>query len=277
MMRFFLEYIFLRGKEDGLELWSLLCLWTCYLLPFLPAMPRIGNVEQADCIFVQAFGRGSWIDAVLGQILANVLIAAKGDDSSALNILRMRGFKPGESNFALARHAMRLHERYKIPIIAQWEVVCAIFILDPAWYWERQKEIDAIWPPTEGYFSTYHVKMASREKMLARGKCRPLEVSHPAMISRAVPTIWKLGVAPIAEGVSLFNFRSHELWVWDPNSVQPWTRGFRNWIPREAIGRGLHLVMHVTAGYPYRFAPNSIRGKIPGNWIRFTPPQTVAA
>jgi hypothetical protein len=82
--------------------------------------------------------------------------------------------------------------------------------------------------------------------MKARGKSRPIEVCHPVMATRAIKIIWKTGVNCIIEAIRPWNFWKSELWVWDEESVQPWTRSFigfsvaSTFLPREAIGRYIH-------------------------------------
>lgn len=233
----------------------------CYWLPFLPCSPAIGRVEQGDCVFVQAFGRNTIPDEELGETVWKAI--RKGNSlSETFTFLNYNGKKvePGQANEALAERAMRLAEQYDIPIIAQWEVIYAIWQLHRRWFLENKKRIDCIWPPQQGYFATYDVKLQSREKMRERGKSNPIEVCHPAMKARAVPIIWGMGIDVIAEGVAPWNFWRNETWKWDAESVQPWTRGFlrpgvskknllRNplqaikgvWLPREFAGRIHHL------------------------------------
>ena len=240
----------------------------------LPWIPGWGLLKRADCIFAQAFGRNHFTDNELGRVLWRLRSQTRLDEYQTLLLLNQQGFDPGARNRALARFIRLVHSKRGVPIIAQWEVVCALFQHDPAWYLEHRAQIDCVWPPVEGYFATYHVKLLSQERMAARGCRSPLEVAHPAMVSRAVLTIWKTGVRPVVLPVSPLKFWQHELWVWDKNSVQPWTRSFLHWWKREAIGRVGLLVAHVLPFIPFReLAPKRLRQLIPGNWIRFTPPR----
>lgn len=238
----------MKGNYPGF--WTVVRLWICYFLPFLPIVPRIGNPEEADCLFVQAFGRNEFDDRSLGKVLWDVRSQAGMDDVEAFNMLVYRSFNPGKPNRALARVAMRLSDWLSIPVIAQWEVVFAIFQMAPEWYFANRGRIDSIWPGKEGYFATHHVKVFSREKMLGRGLSRPLEVAHPSMVARAVPVIWKLGMNPIVQGMSLWKFWTHELWIWDKESVQLWTRSFALWLLREIPGRAHHVAFGYVALRP---------------------------
>ncbi len=228
------------------RLWTGFKVWVCYLLPFLPCVPRIGKVEDADCMFVQAFGRNGLPDEGLGRFLHQMRNGDR-DDIDTFGKLVQHGFDAGASNKVLAQYVMKLYELLNIPIIAQWEVVYAMMFLDSSWYIENLHRIDCIWPPEDGYFATKHVKTMSKECMLARGCCRPLEVAHPAMIARAVPVIWKLGMNPVVVPIFPWSFWEDALWAWDKDSIQPWTRGFRAWVLREPLGR-VHHILHRWVG-----------------------------
>lgn len=218
----------------------------CYLMPFLPCCPKIGDLEEGDCIFVQAFGRNSIPDEKLGQTVWEV-ISKSSSLSEIFTFLSYGGFDPGKANRALAKRVVRLARKYKIPIIAQWEVIYCVWESNHHWFLDNQSEIDCLWPPKQGYYATIDVKLESRERMKARGKKKPIEVCHPAMAARAVTIIWKIGVSLIIEAIYPWNFWKQELWIWDSDSIQPWTRGFIRlrdprewWLPRECFGRFLH-------------------------------------
>jgi len=246
--------------------------WTSYFLPFIPASPRIGIFAEAVCIFVQAFGRNRFSDNECGWMLWNLRVEAKMDDMDALVLLKCQDFDPGSANRALAKAAMRLSEHYGIPIIAQWEVAFAIFETDIRWYMAHRHVIDVIWPPEEGYFATYHVKMSSCERMRTRGLIgRPLELAHPAMLARAIPICWKVGVNPVTDAVPFLRFWKHELWVWDKRSVQPWTRAFfPNWMLREVPGR-LLLIFFSVFSWARALVPHAIAENLPDDWVAFRP------
>ena len=248
------------------DFWLGFKVWIAYALPFLPYVPQIGSVRESDCIFVQAFGRNAIPDDRLGKELWTLRSRVNFSDAETFALLRKQGFDVGASNRALADRAVTLASAhlFHIPIIAQWEVVYAISGMHPEWYEQNAHLIDCIWPPQEGYFATYHVKRISVERMRARGRKRPLELAHPAMLARAVPIIWKCGARPCVEGIRPWNFWRNELWVWDDFSVQPWTRRFlphlvltprdliRLWIVRESLGRVHHIIHRFVALLPPR-------------------------
>lgn len=228
------------------RMWIGIKVFFCYLIPFFPCCPRIGNLEEADCIFIQAFGRNSIPDAELGEVIWKIL--SKGFSLTGIfTLLSRNGFESGEPNKVLARKTLALAKKYGVPIIGQWEVIYAIWQLDRRWFFDHREEIDCLWPPRCGYYSTWEVKLASKEKMKARGKKRPIEVCHPAMTARVIPILWKIKIGVVVEGVYPWNFYRHPLWVWDKDSVQPWVRAFIKlqdprtwWLARESYGRFVH-------------------------------------
>lgn len=261
-----------------MNFFTLLKFWLLYFNSFFPAVPQMGQVEDGDCIFVQSFGRNRYGDVDLGRLIWNIRGVHRTSDIEALSLLMNYGFDPGKSNYALAQAAMNLCNKYRIPIIAQWEVVFAIYHIDFHWYTRNQHFIDTIWPPQQGYFATAHVKQISIEWMRNRGLGKPIEIAHPAMIARAIPIIWALGVIPIVQEVRMGKAEQSDLWMWDENSIQPWTRSWNNWRMREFQGRIAHVVSHLLGmlGLLPAFKalmPVKLKDQIPGDWIVFSPPK----
>ncbi len=261
-------------------MWTVVQVWISFFRTFAASVPRIGMTESMDCIFVQAFGRNHFTDDELGGIINSLILKCGNDDYALLQALDRMNFNPGKANRALARYVMKIVEIFDdLPvIISQWEVVYAIYEIDLKWYLDHRQKIDAIWPPHEGYFATWHVKLASREKMRARALSRPFEVAHPAMIARTIPILWAIDVNPIVEQISSGNAVNHELWVWDEDSIQPWTCNFAAWKKRELLGRLGHVATHIWGVRQLIFAikphlPRHLQQMIPGNWIRFFPPR----
>lgn len=232
-----------------MSIWKVIQFWIYYFLPILPAAPIVGRPADADCIFAQAFGRNCFPDDMLGEFLqrgrkANLV------ELAVLMWLKKMNFQPGKPNLALALKAKQLCDRYNLPVIAQWEIAYALFLLDEQWYLSHQGVIDCIWPPPDGYFSTYHVKKLSIQRMRGRGCQEPIELAHPAMLVRAVMTIWKLGICPVVLGVSPAFFWPDDLWAWDWNSVQRWTKCFLFWLVREIPGRARVIQLKWVAFFP---------------------------
>lgn len=254
--------------------WTGIKLFFCYLLVFLPCTPKIGELEQGDCIFVQAFGRNSIPDEELGKTVREK-ISKDETLNQRLKSLNDDDFDPGKSNKALAKKALRLAKRRDIPVISQWEVVYAIWELDRQWLLDNQSKIDCLWPPEEGYYTTFDVKQECKKRMKQRGKSKPIEICHPAMAARATAIIWKTGTDLVTEGIKPWSFSKNELWVWDSSSIQPWTREFvplealRNgwWLlkdPKERILKGIWWIREGSV----RFLHHPLKG-----WVTFIPPK----
>jgi hypothetical protein len=257
-----------------MSIWTIFAVWLRYFLVFVPGMPGVGMnlFPYIDCIFVQAFGRGTWNDKEMFGKLMKIRRAAGMSVYQTFMILRDEvHFQPGLSNIAIANFVMALSRLFpKAALMVQWEVAYAMFELDPDWYLEKMSLIDCLFPAREDYFATYHVKLMSKACMRARGCVLPLEVAHPAMISRALMTVWKTGVFAVVIPTDFGGYDLNTLWVWDPNSQQPWTRSFGAWWKRDLIGRMAHVVTHFMP-FVYLLLGGKLK-MLPGNWIRFTPP-----
>ena len=258
-----------------MTIWGFIAMWFRFFWPFRAGVPAVGSnlLPYIDCIFVQAFGRGTWSDEELFQELMKVRSRANMNVYDTFMILRDEvRFQPGLSNVALAQYVIWISRLYpNAAYMIQWEVAYAIFEEDPDWFVDNMDMIDCIFPAREDYFATYHVKEISRQLMIKRGGKLPLEIAHPAMIARATMTIWKTGVYAVVMPDEAWNIQGDPLWVWDSQSQQPWTRSFRAWLPREFLGRMISVFMHMFPFVPY-LLPGTLRKKLPGNWIRFTPP-----
>lgn len=235
-----------------MNFFTALKVWGYYCLPMLPGTPAVGDITESDCRFVQAFGRNDFTDSELGKRLWELREKAELDDTKTFTLLAYRDFEPGKWNRTAAKRVMRKMRVDKKPCEAQWEVAYAMYLADPQWYLDHQLLIDCIWPPKEGYFATYHVKLFSKEAMQRRGCSRPEEIAHPAMVARAIPIIWKIGLDPVTEGIPWWRVSKHELWIWDEDSVQWWTATFFRWLIREIPGRAHHIYHGLVALCPRR-------------------------
>jgi len=222
--------------------WIAIKLFLNYITPFLPSCPRIGELEDSDCIVIQAFGRNKFSDKKLVRKISGLFKKFK-TNKEVFRQLRNKGFDPGQANYVLADEALYLSKKYSIPIIAQWEAAYCI------WDIENQTtnfNVDCIWA-SEPYYTTWHLLSESRERMLERGLKKPIIVCHPAMTVRVVAIAFKLGLDIIVQGVNAFSFPKHSSWVWDKKSIQPWTRRFfsfnlcKCWLPRESLARVHHI------------------------------------
>jgi hypothetical protein len=210
-------------------------LWLWYYLFFLPGCPDIGQTDQADCLYVQAFGRSMFTDKEL-QGMAWLCRESPLSDEEKYAKLHALGFYPGDSNVELAIAAWVIIARRPQLAIMQWEVGFALWQEYPCWYNEHRLELVALWPSVAvDYFPTIDVTRQSFALAKVRGKSRPRVLANSWMIIRAALIVAKLeGHLPIV--------RDMDLRIMDPSSIQRWTRSWWRWLPREFIGRCVHVV-----------------------------------
>ena len=203
----------------------------------------VGNPTDADCIFVQAFGRVSYPDTALPEIMRWLRKEADDTDLHMFELLDKYCCLTGASNQALAVTCYWLiHENPNLHLMMQWEVALELWRIDHEWYVYRLQQLHTIWPPGDGYFDTTAVKRVSIGLMRYHGLSRPLELAKSAMLVRAWLIIRRLGVEPRLVIANI---------PFDENSIQPWTRNRRRWIARELLGRVHHVLTRRV-----RFTPN---------------------
>ena len=210
--------------------------WFWYWLFFWPGCPTLGRIKDADCIYVQAFGRTTYADQALPR-LKWLVRESNWTDLDKFADLQRRDFQPGSSNLDLAFVVWQLVYRHHLPVLMQWEVAYSLWVSYPRWYVERGDQLIALWPAGQaGYFSTREVKRLSRDLARAHGWSRPLEVANNWMIARAVLMVAKLeGRLPI-----VINSDVAET---DWTSIQFWTKAWWLWIPREFVSRIVHVLL----------------------------------
>jgi len=234
------------------RIWTGLKEFGCYCIPFFPCCPTIGDPREGDCIIVQAFGRNSIPEDILGKVIRD-LRAEHTSLDALFTVLKRKKFHPGKPNWSLARKVLSFAGDDTPLIIGQWEVLYCVWEYDRRWFLSHQERIDCLWPREIGYYSTWDLHVEAKQCMERRNKKRPIEICHPAMAARVIAIAWKLKINAVIEGVYPWSFHNHPLWVWDEKTLQPWTRNFikfgdpRNWwLARESFGRYIH---HPRKGY----------------------------
>ncbi len=142
-----------------------------FLLPF-PGVPlmiagRINRgklstvVARLRYVLVQAFGRGSYLDATLHAELTRLLGPDWSDLITCFRKLNAAGFKPGRANRALARICLQLWRiNPSLLLVMQWEVAYCLWEEMGAAFEHKLNLVECLWPQ-ESYFATKHVKEAS--------------------------------------------------------------------------------------------------------------------
>lgn len=187
-----------------------------------------------DSLFVQAFGRDSIPDRELPFV--RQLRDRNDSDNDVFLQLSQNQFKPGPSNDALAENTKQLVDNDYVEVMLQWEVAYALWRNNPEWYQEYQAALHVLWPRADlASYRTYHVKEDSMEIFQQRQLIGTYELAHPAMYARAVPIIRKLGQRAMAvQPMPEIPF--------DPHSTQAQVRSRLQWIPREFLTRGHHVL-----------------------------------
>ncbi|HEX5429981.1 MAG TPA: hypothetical protein VFX17_02800 [Patescibacteria group bacterium] len=210
-----------------------------YFRPWKNACPSLGNIRDADCLWVFAFGRNTYTDTELGAEIAKVREKTKGNDLDALKLLNARGLDPGRPNLALAHVAANILDFWKpgIPMIAQFEVPLAMLKDDPQWIEESTAPIIPFWPPADKpYFSTVDGMQECIRISKLRGCSRPAIIAHKAMLVRALAIAWKMGISPIVPEQNVTEF--------DSRSIQSGPANPKIWLVREIAARYAHHPLH---------------------------------
>lgn len=187
-----------------------------------------------DSLFVQAFGRDSIPDRELPFV--RQLRDGTDNDIDVFTQLTHNQFEPGPSNDALAENTKQLVDNDYVEAMLQWEVAYSLWRKNPEWYEDHEAALHVLWPRQDlTSYRTYHVKEDSMEIFGRRQLIGTYELAHTAMYARAVPIIRKLGqrataVLPMPEI------------PFDPRSTQAQVRNRLQWIPREFLTRGHHLL-----------------------------------
>lgn len=207
-----------------------------YCNPFKPGLPAIGNINDADCMIVQAFGRNT----VKEDELSNLAVIAKCSSSESLlsNLNEHLGFDPGKPNRDLdmvCRQVLSLRDDF-FPFFCQWEVALASIQTDDLFLEAGIREF-VIWPePGAKSFTTRDLLLKAKPIMMERGWHRPIIVAHGWHIVR---TYWLTRTILDCDPIVLPEPFQPE--IFDRRSVQRWTRGRIRWVIYDLIARAHHL------------------------------------
>lgn len=132
----------------------------------------------------------------------------------------------GISNEKLAILVWRIHLKYRIPLILQWEIADCIPDLPKAYVVEKHR--------IEGeYLDTYECIYQQRVFCQTKGWQKAIMIAHPDHYWRCMMVAKKLGFKVIAIDTSSVPY--------DSLSSQPWTRSAIRFIPREIVARLIYL------------------------------------
>ena len=209
-------------------------LWLKYCIPW-STVKTASNLKQAKVVLAQSCGRNSYADAELYRVGRLVERAAR--DLDVFEHLADQNFWPGLPNVYMAKQCLTLIRRLNIPAIVQWEIGYSIYRQDEVWFKSNPGKVRCVWPSTKPgvYMSTRDVLEMSAELMRQQEISGPIAVvAHDYHVVRVLLMARKLwGDSVMAVGDSCRFF--------DRESVQPWTRSFARFIPREVMVRFHHL------------------------------------
>ena len=199
-----------------------------------------GSMHHDDVICPQAFGRNTWTDEEVAGKLSDLFQEGpaawqKLDDLARFRKLESVGFDPGEVNRQLAKYCYELSYRDNtLPqtIVGQWEVLYAVYQINPLWYINIWCNHHAIWPPVDGnYLSTRGLLEEVFEKISSRKRVRLVAQSvHLARCVRLADKIF---------GQERVVVPGSSLPLYDWQSVQPWTRDQASFFTYEKKARAL--------------------------------------
>ncbi len=134
---------------------------------------------------------------------------------------------PGKSNKELARIAKRVHEKYGVPLVLQWEIADCINDVSKAGVVRKHQEKNK-------YLDTYEVIVQSKDICERSGWRKAIILAHPQHCWRCVMTAKKLGLDTLVVATKKVPY--------DHLSDQIWTRNVWIFIPRELISRLFYLL-----------------------------------
>ncbi len=134
---------------------------------------------------------------------------------------------PGKSNEALAKIVRGLNEKYKIPLVLQWEIADCLPDL-PIFYVTKEHRIKG------EYLDTYEVLFQAKTICKKRGWKKAIILAHSDHHWRCMMVAKKLEFELIAIDTSSVPY--------DELSTQSWTKSVIRFIPREIVARIVYLL-----------------------------------
>lgn len=138
----------------------------------------------------------------------------------------LRKFSPGKSNEALAKIARKLHQRFNLPLVLQWEIAECLPDL-PIAEVVREHRLKG------KYLDTFEMLFQIRVMSGKHGWERAVVLAHPHHHWRCMMVAKRLGFDVLVVDVSSVPY--------DKLSTQWWTRDALRFIPREIVARLIFL------------------------------------
>jgi hypothetical protein len=198
-----------------------------------------GNIDKEAIICPQAFGRNTWTDEEVSQKLQALFQKGLSAEQKLNDLARFKrldsvDFDPGKVNHQLAETCYRLsyEEGNTLPqfIIGQWEVLYAVYKIDPKWYELFWSFHQAIWPPEDGSYLTTRGLLKSISKKIPsyKGVIVVGQAVHLARCARLADKIF---------GKERIIVPRPPIPLYDPQSVQSWTQNQESFLGWETKAR----------------------------------------
>lgn len=141
----------------------------------------------------------------------------------ALSFGQGKNNSPGKSNESLAEIASYLAAKYKLPIVAQWEIAGCIpgFSNDGCNFAVLKHRKDG------QYLDTYEVLAQAKDYCFKSGKAKAIIVAHPDHAPRCLAVAQKLGFEAVAADTRNVPY--------DPDSAQEWTKSREEFVKHERL------------------------------------------
>jgi hypothetical protein len=202
-----------------------------YLLMW-PGAGSAGNMLGVGMIMAQSFGRNTYSDDKLGEVLDSFRRKAKYQSEDTFKILESSGFDPGDMNRSLAEELILAMEKYSIRIaVLQWEIGYAVWVKRPDFFQKKEKYFEIVWPEIgQKYMSSLAVIKQAANLTKRWGGKKVACLSHRRMETRvALMAAERMDTDLVCLNSSTTSFSK--------KSVQWWTRGPIRWLARETVVR----------------------------------------
>lgn len=129
----------------------------------------------------------------------------------------------GKSNKSLAKIVSALVDKYKLPVVAQWEIAGCLqgFLSD------KRNLIIFKHRNDRQYLDTYEVLAQAKDYCLGLGSMKAIIVAHPDHAARCIAVAQKLGFKTVVADTKTVPY--------DSDSVQEWTRNKEAFVKHEKL------------------------------------------
>lgn len=208
-----------------------------YFFPTLECR-AIGNAADANIIVALTFGRNTFPDNGLNEMLLRFGLGDNLHTREVFEQLDRARFDPGLTNFHIADRVWKEYQKNPdAHVYCQWEVAFVLWYERPEIFKapETYRRFHVVWPFSEAFFDSYAVleEVYKETRFLTPTYTRrALIIAQDYHIARVVAIAWKMGFEVMTGEPGIKDF--------DEKSVQPFTRSLNAWLLREYVVRLSH-------------------------------------